>query len=171
MSPDKTKQSVVLVRSIDDNTKRFFDAAGSLRQAAWQSFDARRAFEWKLSFGLWTALGAIIAGLAMGQATLKSMPERELVSAVVLMVVMLHAWWSFSLDQANRADLNKSYIFEREQRLALGISEQTAPGEDINKIIDAIAGRGWLASRWGHITQVAITFILSIGATALAWLR
>lgn len=171
MTTVKTNQGTDIVRSIDEDTKRFFDAVESLRQAAWQSFDRRRAFEWKLSFGLWTALGAIIAGLAIGQATLKSAPEQLFLSAVTLVVFVLHGWWSFFLDQANRADLDKSYVYEREQMLALGLSEQTKAGEDIREIIVGMTGRGWVAKHWGHVTQVAVTGILAAGATALAWLR
>lgn len=171
MTNDRNNQSTDVVRSLNDNAKRYFDAVESLRQAAWQTFDRRRAFEWKLSFGLWTALSSIIAGLAIGQATLKSVPERSLLSLVSLSVVILHGWWSYSLDQVNRADLDKSYVYEREQLCTLGMTEQTNAGKDVRMIISEMTGRGWFAKHWGHITQVAITGILAAGATALAWLR
>jgi hypothetical protein len=173
MTANKTNHSTEVVRSINESAKRFFDAVESLRQAAWESFDRRRAFEWKLSFGLWTALALSIAGLAAGQVTFKpdAVAERWFVSAIASIVVVLHGWWSLYLAQVNDADLRKSYIYEREQRLALGISERTKPGEDINRVITLMTGRGWFAKHGGHVTQVAITAILAAGAAALAWLR
>jgi hypothetical protein len=171
MTADKINQDTNVVRSINENTKRYFDTVESLRQAAWQSFNQRRAFEWKLSFGLWTALSAIIAGLAIGQATLKSTPERWVLSAISVVVVVLHGLWSFFLNKVNRADLDKSYVYEREEMLALGLAEHTKAGDDIQKTIVSMTGRGWLGKHWGHFTQVAVTIILAVGITVVAWLR
>jgi hypothetical protein len=171
MTAQKTDKEAEIVRSIDDNTKRYFDAVESLRQAAWQSFDRRRSFEWKLSFGFWTALGSIIVGLAIGEATLKSTPERVFLSLVSLVVVLLHGWWSFFLDQVNRADLDKSYAYEQEQMLALGITGDTKTAVKVRKIVAAMTERAWVAKHWGHITQVAVTGIMAAAVTVITWLR
>src|SRR5438270_13279188 len=39
-----------------------FDALLKLAESFWKQMDTRRAYEWKVSFGLWTALG-VLAGL------------------------------------------------------------------------------------------------------------
>src|SRR5262245_19717771 len=49
--------------------KSRFDALEVLRAAAWRNFNDRRDYEWKFSFGIWTALalacGALLTRLPM----------------------------------------------------------------------------------------------------------
>ncbi len=116
MTAKETHESTDVARTIDEGTKRIFDATETLRQAAWQSFDRRRAFEWKLSFGLWTPLALSIAGLAAGEVTLgeDAAPERWFVSVIAFAVFVLHGWWSVYLAHVNAADLRKSYVYVAE---------------------------------------------------------
>lgn len=169
MPPKKIKSNKDGTQRIDDDTKRYFDAIESLRQAAWQSFDRRRAFEWKLSFGLWTALGAIIGGLAIGEATLQSQSERGFLIGFCAAVILIHGVWAFIyLDKVNRADLKKSYAYEHEQMLAVGKAIKKNTAKKINETIAKMERRCGLAKRLGHVIQVVITVILAAGVFVLA---
>lgn len=99
------------------------------------------------------------------------MPERLFLSAISAVVIVIHGCWSLFLYKINRADLDKSYVYEHEEMLALGLSEHTIAGDDIRKIIVSMAERGWAGMHWGHVTQVAVTAILAVSVTVIAWLR
>ena len=158
------------IKSLSEESKWYFDSIEVLRGTAWKSFSERRSFEWKLSFGIWTALALSNAGLAADEASLASFWERVLASLCALLIVVVHGGWAYYLDQVNQADLQKSYVYETQQMLFLGFSKDTKPGAELFKIIDRMNRRPWYEKRWGHLTQVAITAILVMGVIALSWL-
>ena len=47
-----------------DEQKRRFDALSDLRGSFWANYEGRRDFEWKVSFGIWTAL-ATLTGISL----------------------------------------------------------------------------------------------------------
>lgn len=159
------------LRTMDAEGARYFDGVNTLRHAAWTSFDHRRSFEWKLSFGLWTALAALLAGLATGKAQLKSWPEVVTLTGVGILVVLIHAWWAKGLSRVNDADLQKTYAYEDELRSVLGLTGQTSVGRRIDGVIESMQKRRALDKVWGHATQVGITGLLAAAVIALTWFR
>jgi hypothetical protein len=154
---------------LNDDQKRHFDATKTLRDSAWESFDRRRGFEWKLSFGLWTALGALLGALATGKVSLVGKDEQIAVWVACVVVVALHGYWSYALAGSNRADLKKSYVYEKELRNALNLSSKVK--NDLDAIVEPMSERNAAVRNWGHITQVLITLILAGASVVTSWIR
>ena len=158
-------------RALRDEEKRYFDATKTLRDLAWESFDRRRGFEWKLSFGLWTALGALLGSLAAGKVILSETGERIVVSVACVFVIVLHSWWSVALAASNRADLKKSYIIEKELRETLGLTADCEAGRQLDAVVNRMGNRSGIAGNWGHLTQVLITLTLAGSVVVTTWIR
>src|SRR5262245_41873946 len=105
-----------------EDEKRRFDALESQRKAHYDSFDQRRAYEWKLSFGLWTAMAAFLATLItqpvqQGQQFPVSGRLASVATFIVAaFIVFVHTKFLIGMGRANNADRRMSWHFEREMR-------------------------------------------------------
>jgi hypothetical protein len=100
-----------------EDEKRKFDAWESLRDHAWREFEEKTRVEWRLSFGIWTALlasaGALIS--ADGQ-TIGGLIE-QVALWVIGVVVLTHAaflYWIQKRLRSARDDLYKAQVQMRE---------------------------------------------------------
>lgn len=82
-----------------------------LGKSAWERFENRRAYEWKIFFGVWTALGSA-AGFSLGSEGGLSVWGSVLVSGVTLLIVcaVLGPWLRW-LQQGNYRDSLTSYYW------------------------------------------------------------
>ncbi len=87
---------------MEENIKRKFDAFASIRDHAWREFKDKAKAEWRLSFGIWTALLAAIGALITSK--LKLPINVCILSAVLVFIVILHGyflyWVQCKLDSA-----------------------------------------------------------------------
>lgn len=152
-----------------DGEKRRFDALETLRKSAWDSFDKRRTFEWKICISLWTAFAAYIGAVLTGRLT-----DRIGLSTIIavlsasILIVGLHTSWIRGLGRANRLDRKIAFYF-----CDLMIQELSVRfPEEIVAEINYLAKRMGLATNWSHFFQIGVTMSLAAGAvsvTALAF--
>lgn len=161
----------------DRRTKEQFEALEVLRAAAWRNFEARREYEWKFSFGLWTAL-ALAAGALITRDPARALGLRGNYAAlwvtvgVAAIVVVVHVWWSHNCKLRNDRDRRLSYVFERQMcRLADVDYEE----EVLSLFPVALARRNTEGNLWDtlsnywHFSHVAITFVLAAATVLAMW--
>ncbi len=182
MSIQNDKQQPEPARpKMDPKDGPLFRALETLRSAAWASFNRRSGYEWKFCFAIWTALAVFIGSLVMHPtepAKTIQIKGAELVGLIVigLGVLFIHAFWIAGAGHANAIDRRLSYMYEEKMRLLVGIDYK----KDVRPIIEPSGnGKGGVfsssrigkLSNYSHVTQVAITALLVIGAAFLMWLR
>jgi hypothetical protein len=109
--------------------------------------DARRGTEWKVSFGIWTALGAF-AGLAFRGGHKLPLPALIFVSVLLLAVGSLYTFiWTRGLRERQLRNLKTAHFFLDLGEDGLGIKSPrktaTIPGKTI-------------FTSWAHATQTVL---------------
>jgi len=151
----------------------------ALRLAAYQSFNDRRSYEWKLSLAIWTALAVLVAGLVQPLQTGEVFPlhgRRYEIGAAVFgaLVMLLHVYFNNCLARANTIDRKKvlNYTNHIESALKLANTDLT---KEIARRIDKLPKyprHGWMQRwNWGHLVQIAMTALLAIVAVAILSVR
>lgn len=150
-----------------EEQKRRFDALETLRKAAYDSFDARRGYEWKFCFSAWTAFALFIGALVTQPVeTGKALPMTGSWPFLATMgmsaaLTILHGVWLAGVGRANRADRLISYHFRREM---INVSLVLPFADGLERELSVLRGRmGYLKSS-SHGSQLAITGLLAAGA-------
>ena len=140
------------------NDKERFDSLHALWKGAWENFHERRRYEWKFSFGIWTALVLIAGQIALveikNQPTPLSRALLILLSVIILVGILLtHVWWLVAVRQAHKTDRNIADCYENEM---LKITN----GELLEKLADVVKKDkvGW----WGTVVPIIITVLLTL---------
>ena len=156
----------------DDEQKRF-ESLETLRAAAYTSFNDRRGHEWKLSLSIWTALAILLAGLIQPLKPGEIFPLWGtcvwLVFALAgLLLVVLHAVWSFWAARANEIDNKIRFHFRDEM---INNTLKLPFGSELNGIISnhVQAPFGW--TRRYPLVQVGTTLLLVAGVVLIAYVR
>jgi hypothetical protein len=162
-------------KTFDDKLK----VLTSLRDAAWQSWDHRRSYEWKINLAIWTAESVFIALILRGELHLpKPAPVFIVIGTLVLCasVVAVHGALMYSVFVSNKKDQLKQYEAEDALRVIAGLR----PTSELLKDSKSDLGRaikvardclGGLGSRAWPICQVLITFLLLILAVLAICLK
>ena len=95
-----------------------------LAEVAWRDFDRRRAYEWKVNFALWPALGAVSGFFWKGSQNLDAFPAVSI--SILLMIIGCIYWfkWSVGLWERNKFDQDTAQDHRlglTEIRLAAGL--------------------------------------------------
>lgn len=78
-----------------------------LADACWKEFDTRRSFEWKVSFGLWTAIG-IILGFTLKEDI--NLPW-WLVIPLLIFILAVYIWFHYGLRNSSKQDQDKRHAY------------------------------------------------------------
>ena len=97
---------------MNDDQKRKFDAIATLRSWAWDSWDRRREFEWKMSLGIWTSLSALIGILFSRDTAVPSEIFKWGSVVIVLLVALLHFAFCIGISIAQNADRRRAESYE-----------------------------------------------------------
>jgi hypothetical protein len=127
-----------------------FDRYDKLRQSAWEAFDARRGYEWKMCFSVWAGLIALI-GFSSGEHPLAVPCFVPFV--VATLVPCLHTWFQANIARVNQIDIDQMHDMHG---LMLSCSNR--------EFTDAFKARfnvPWALKRWSHLSFVALTIGLS----------
>ena len=132
-----------------------------LFETAWTNFDRRRAYEWKLSLGIWTALAAFIA-LALREETM-DLSEHEWILAVpACLILLIQGFFEYRVILANKVDQKRAHLYEKELNEVAGISFIGTPVQPaIHRVV-----RGW-HGWWSLLIHVAITLVLMFTAASV----
>lgn len=161
--------------AMTEDEKRRFDSLAILRQAAWDSFDKRRSYEWKMSFAIWMVISTFIA------STLSDNYEPGIfhifgVAFFGLAIVLIHNFWLIGLRERNRFDSKAGWHYEEIMRLisnSVFCKESSIFGEGLKKLQDEYKKKekeekeekeGKKTWHWSHHTQVGISSILFLAA-------
>lgn len=132
-----------------------------LAEVAWRDFDRRRAYEWKVNFALWPALGALSGFFWKGSQNLDAFPAVSI--SILLMIIGCIYWfkWSVGLWERNKFDQDTAQYYWARADGDPSSSRplpRTQPGE---KSWTNAWNDGWrVLGRWSHGSQIIITLIL-----------
>jgi putative Ca2+/H+ antiporter (TMEM165/GDT1 family) len=78
---------------------------------AWRSYSERRAIEWKVNFGLWTALG-VFAGFVF-QLNTETLPIQYgyIASGILFIIFPVFIWWKYEIQKRNTRDHKAMYYY------------------------------------------------------------
>ncbi|MBA4067658.1 MAG: hypothetical protein C0501_28930 [Isosphaera sp.] len=169
-------------RGADELTpKDRLDAARNLSRAARGRFDARNETEWKICFGLWTALG-VGAGFVVGTDSWRpSGTEAASATVIVLAAVGAFAGWTYQRRGCDELDSRTAYYWESvvermiECELPAGLQpgggtwDRAPPPEDgrfVTPEVPKPAFNPWHPGFWG---EVVITALFALVAAAAVW--
>ena len=149
-----------------DLTEKENYAAERLLQAAdiaWNTLNQRRGYDWKLSFGVWTAL-AVLTGFAMRGQSRVTAPFPLAFCVLLGLIWILHVWFAVYVKLANNIDQKQALCYQSHANKLLAINFKT---DDITRkamewVDNPWRFRGW----WWFVLQALITTTL----TASAWL-
>jgi hypothetical protein len=147
-----------------------------LADAAWRQFDRRRAYEWKIAFALWTALGVLAGFFWKDNPQIGLLPTVGIVAVLLLIAYMYWFKWSIGLWLANRYNQDEANHYWAR---ADGDSRYEDPFRRSDRRPDPEARRSWKQTwetgrcvyrSWSHGSQIGITLIL-IAIVAVGALR
>lgn len=179
--PDPAAQSTI------SGAEARFNALEVLRVAAWRNYDDRRSYEWKFSFGLWTALVVATGALIIGE------PEKVVglhhnvralaaTGFLTFLITVVHVWWSHNCRFRNDRDRYLSYQFEEPMCEMVGVSYKGvvlpifAEPDDREKPARHARWkperglRPTLRNYW-HLTHMLITLFLNAAVFLAMWAR
>jgi hypothetical protein len=135
------------------------DALLRLGESCWKQMDTRRAYEWKVSFGLWTAL-SVIAGLLIRGEFRPDWHYRIAYGAMFLAIVFVYVVsWSRGLQIRNAENKRAANHFWGLAAAELGLGSDSAEPFKVTPIPP-------ITSDWSHRSQILFTFLLALIAGA-----
>jgi len=154
-----------------------------LRLAAYQSFNDRRGYEWKLSLAIWTPLAVLVAGLVQPGKEGNVFPIHGqwygvLACMAGIAIVGLHIYFNNGVAKANNIDRTKVRMYEDQIHSSLTFNKTDKYREEKDTLARQIKMRSkppdspsWQWWQWGHRAQVGITLLLTIAVVAIFWVR
>lgn len=158
-----------------EEERRRFESLETLRAAAYTSFNDRRGHEWKLSFGIWSALAIFLAALVQPLKTGEVFPLKGpcvwiAFALAGLLVAVLHAVWSQWASRANYIDSKIQFHFRDEMiNKSLGLPMSSELTKFIEDHLKREPTYGW--TQRSHLVQVGITFLLAAGVVLIVYVR
>lgn len=146
-------------------TKERIDSLLNLADASWRDFDTRRAAEWKVTMGLWTAQ-ALFAGLVIRSDVKLALTHVELLfllGVFAAIVGIYSLWWTRGLRDRNASNLQDAHHLWNlvQDELAIKSPRYLRGG-----------GRPtahW--TNWSHGSQIAITLLLVLLDVWCVWTK
>lgn len=140
----------------------------TLANSCWTEYDTRRSYEWKVSFGLWTAIG-IISGFALKEDFLLPFSKGHigLIVFIILLVVIFMGYYYFQrgLFTSNKHDQAKRHYYINNHIHPIVNVKHDDMTPEIRKLFEEppIYSAGKKVHQvWSHRNQIIITgtFIL-----------
>lgn len=142
---------------------------------AWRSYSDRRAIEWKVNFGLWTALGVFAGFVFQLNTETLLMQIVYLASGILIFPMAVYIMWKFEIQKRNTRDLKAMYYYwekANDELANLGdklANLKCAPHFKKDKPNFDKPKFPWL--RRTHLSQVLITLLFVILAIFAMWTR
>jgi hypothetical protein len=142
-----------------DRDVKLFEASMAMAKFGATRFDARRVYEWRMSFGVW----ALLAAAAYRGFTVFPV-------AAVVVALVGHGWWLQNLWLRNSSDQELIWNFANEAQGLLGKHgiKIVSPKSDLR------SGRGQVPTGWrarcGFLTDWSMVFQFFVTAGLLAFI-
>lgn len=148
---------------MDDDVKKKLDVFEGLRKGAWEDFNNRRIYEWKITISIWTALAGFIALILTSRVGI-SLNIGHVIFSIIVIVVMwlIHAFFIYKLSISNRIDRDKQFLYENKIIEILKIEFDNELQKNIKKRRDSRKKNPLLD--WSGLVEIGITTILLIVA-------
>ena len=146
--------------------KNKFDALEQLRAAAWESFDKRRPFEWRVCIALWTAFAAFIGALVTGKGVIPTTASAVGTTVIALTILVLHYIWLRGLGHAHEADKHIHLFFNGQMMDMLGVQ---FPEKLATRLAATRRGWGTMFANWNHLSQIGVTAVLALSTIITIW--
>ena len=152
------------------NQRELFQSYMELAQSGFQRRDLRRNFEWKMSFGLWTAFAVMISFGAAGKSLSPDWVNPELFWGSHAVILILYLIWTAGLQIASRIDADFGFFYEHKAE-----SMADPAGVKYDHLKPIKSGR-WLYRRaygfllprkWCSVSQIGITLTLLLLSIAV----
>jgi len=142
-----------------EEEKKHFDALSTMWNGAWQQFNQRRNYEWKVSLALWTACASFIA-LVFTRGISVDIQEWPLAARLVsmflcLLVGVVHFYFLCRLHYACEADRDIARHYQLKMQ---SLSQSCFPKELEEKLEETRHTKCW--RNWSVHSQAGITFTL-----------
>jgi hypothetical protein len=150
------------------------DAVLKLADASWREFDPRRSDEWRVNFGLWTAL-ALFAGVVL-RGDLRFQVDR--LQFVSLAVILAGIWvvytfvWTRGLRERQVRSLDSAHFYRDrvEEIVAQNLPENVSLDGSPRRRGGRVHGAG-LWRHWSHGSQIYMTTFLIVLDFWSIWIR
>jgi uncharacterized membrane protein YhaH (DUF805 family) len=147
---------------ITDDKK--IDILISLANSSQSEYDTRRTYEWKVSFGLWTAIG-VISGFALKENF--NLPMNSFLIYLLLTIIFLaYIWFQYGLHKSNDHDQKKRYFYIKTFiHPEIGIDHNHLDPENKKLFEKTKPSKGKFYQVWSHGSQILITgvFLIILG--------
>ena len=139
------------------------EALAKCIEIAYTNFERRRSYEWKLCLAIWTALAAFIGIILKCDVAITIFPVGFVLSIVAIIIIVTQLFFLINVTHANRLDKNRAFLCEDKFDEIAAIDASTLKNEVTtyqNRFL-------WFKGYWSVVSQVAITIILILCATAI----
>lgn len=146
---------------MEEPERRRFESIETLRRAAYERFNDRRAYEWKFSLGIWTAEAVFLAGLVqpveVGEISPMTARGAWIAAAMAgTLLVAVHGYWSKRAARAHSIDKEVSHFFGNAMQEMLNLPFSDGVAKEISDLRKA---KDW--KLWSHTAQATITLLLA----------
>lgn len=148
----------------------------------WTNFDRRRAYEWKLSLAIWTALAAFVALTLQDKVTVSLEYKNVWLASVFIVLIggiagffVVLIQWNFQkrVKLANDVDKRKAELYEERLNQMLNISYYNNSGQisekekEVGKAINEVrpSNGDWSAGIHVSITIILIVLVIIMGCS------
>jgi hypothetical protein len=152
----------------DSKDQQLFASLEVLRKAAWDSYDKRREFEWRIALALWAGMGAFGALTVAKDSLLRGPNVVLFASAMALALLGLHVSFLRELTRRNRFDSHTSYEYEAEMRKLIHWSFLDKTLDEERELVKK--QHRSIMTNYSPRFQVSVTFLLGVIIVgALLW--
>jgi len=154
-------------KDMTEEERKRFESITTLMQSAYDSFNDRRSYEWKLSLSIWTALALLLVGLVQTAKFPVSFPFSVIISAIMgAILIYLHIFFSHGVARANSIDKDVFLHYNKEMNKIVNLPFPKKLQDDIDNLPH---NKGWW--QWSHRSQIFITILLVMAAVVLIGVR
>ena len=143
-------------KEIPPDKKAAADVMLGLFNRAWTNFHDRRAYEWKLSFGIWTALAIFAAFIFRGEVAW-GVGSRHALGFGLVALLGIQWFFEYRIKRANDMDAARAHDYEKRLNAMVGVDfKEGEVGEAYRKMNTKWRMKGW----WSLGFHLGITLLL-----------
>ena len=150
---------------LNNDEKRAAEVLLSLQASAFNSFNERRRYEWRLCISLWTASAVLLGFLLKGEIQAISPWLKWGLTVVAALMMVLHAIWMKGAGRRNRADIHVAYFWEEKTRDIL----DAAYPKKLETELRALRETSGRLTSWSFFFQLATTILLALAIICATW--
>ena len=153
-------------KQLKDDEKRAAEVLLSLQASAFNSFNERRRYEWRLCISVWTASAVLLGFLLKGEIQAVSLWIKWALTGFAAFMIVLHAIWMKGAGRRNRADIHVAYFWEEKTRDVLDVKYPP----ELESELQALRAKSGRLTSWSFFFQLATTILLALAIIWATWL-